>query len=316
MTPGAAPRSNDQGEALATAAAHWTGRELELFSADSWWQQPLVVEHVNERICGERIAGLAGGDERLLRSRLGGRTLGRGVSVGAGNGMKEMVLLRAGLVEHFDLYEIAESRIAFGREVAEQYGIADRITWHHEIDLAAAHPPADLVYWNNALHHMLDVAQAVRWSRSTLADGGIFFVNDFVGPNRMQWSDEMVAAANRVRARLPKRLFVKEPAAGAGPLRRLRRRRPRRVSRPDPAEMRRRDPTESADSESILPAIADTFPSAEVIATGGVVYHLALEGLYGNLEPGDAELLGELLRQDAELADAGLTHYAVVIAQL
>jgi len=54
----------------------------------------------------------------------------RGVSVGCGSGIKEMMLVRAGIVERFELFEISEHRVNLGIETAEKRGISDRIEFH------------------------------------------------------------------------------------------------------------------------------------------------------------------------------------------
>jgi hypothetical protein len=108
--------------------------------------------------------------------------LGAAVSVACGAGYKEMQLISQGLVESFDLFEISDVRVTQGEQRAREMGIADRIRYYN-------HPPRfdeterqySLVYWNNALHHMFDVREAVTWSRKILELGGIFYMNDYVG---------------------------------------------------------------------------------------------------------------------------------------
>jgi hypothetical protein len=102
------------------------------------------------------------GDIAVLRG-LGGHPLRLGVSVGCGDGTKEMTLLRSGVVERFVLYEVAEARIANGMANAAKWNLSDRVEFRREIvNFAAGDPTYDLVYWNNALHHMLDTARP-RW---------------------------------------------------------------------------------------------------------------------------------------------------------
>jgi SAM-dependent methyltransferase len=276
--------------ALERAAARWsrpddTGRR-------HWWQHETVVRHVNRLICGRSVRGVGGGDVVVLRER---GPFERGVSVGCGVASKEIALLHGGVVGHFDLFEIAESRVEQGAEQALQLGIADRITWHREpvdFDRPAA---VDLVYWNNALHHMLDTDRALAWSRASLLPGGTFYMNDFVGPDRMQWSDEMMEAARRARRELP-RSICPDPEA---------------VQRPRAEKLAASDPTECADSAAILPGLARYFPEATIIPTGGVVYALALLDLLDRI--GD-DLLEPLLELDRAYAEQGLTQYAVAIS--
>ena len=65
----------------------------------------------------------------------------------------------------------------------------------------------DLVYWNDALHHMPDVSDALRWSSDRLKPRGLLAMDDFVGPSRFQWSDTNLDWATRVPQELPTRLL-------------------------------------------------------------------------------------------------------------
>ena len=295
---------------LRTAAAHWTKQSEQPVAARTrWWHIPAIVRHVNRIYCGEPVEGRAAGDIALLRGRLNGRTFDSAVSIGCGTGAKEIALLRAGLVSRFELYEISETRVREGKEMSLKYGVQDRIDWHTEaLDFATdeRHATFDLVYWSDALHHMLDVDAAVSWSRRLLRPDGYLYINDFVGPDRMQWSDEALAIGSRVLQLLPPRLLRRADGR--------RGRLPRVVSRPDPEALAADDPTECADSSDILPAIQRHFDDPWIKLTGGTIYHGALNNVIANFTEQDERLLETLLLLDEVCAMAGHSHYAVVLA--
>jgi len=296
--------SKTQASVLETAAAHWSTHAVPSGSGRNWWEHEPIVRYVNRRICGYPVGGIVAGDVALLKYLLKNTTADRGVSVGCGVATKEMVLLRRDVVHHFDLYEISEARIEQAAAAAAKWNLEDRITWHNEpADFESAGETAyDVVYWNKALHHMLDTQQALAWSREVLKPGGLIYMNDFVGPDRMQWPDEMLRAATRVREALPPHL-LKLPEG---------RQVPTTVTRPDPDDLIAMDPTECADSAAIIPAFNDLFPGATIRPTGGVVYHLALKDILERITPADgAELFELLLLVDQLHSKAGMTHYAV-----
>lgn len=305
------PIDRAQKKKLRIAAAHWTKKTKEpphRGLTRRWWQHPVIVRHVTKTICGAPLDRLAAGDVSLLERWLPGRVFDKGVSIGCGTGKKEVTLLRSGLVSRFDLYEISEARIEQGREIADRHRVGDRITWHNcvvDFESGALDAEHDLVYWNNALHHMFEVDQAVRWSKRALRPGGYLYVNDFVGPTRMQWPDEALAIASRARELLPRRL-LKRPT-GKGYL-------PTSLKRPDPYKLAAEDPTECADSADILPAIRRHFNAAWIKPTGGTIYHSALNDVIHNFTDEDAPLLEWLLLLDDACTLAGHTHYAVALA--
>jgi SAM-dependent methyltransferase len=141
-------------------------------------------------ICREKLPGLGAGNVEALRQRYPGRVFERAISVGGGFAPLETLLVQADIVEHFDLYETADSQIEQGRVMAARRGLADRLVYHKADAFAAAPPNAyDLVNWFGSLHHMLDVVQTLTWSRDVLAGDGVLLVDEFVGPTRMQYTE-------------------------------------------------------------------------------------------------------------------------------
>ena len=76
------------------------------------------------------------------------------------------------------------------------------------LELSAQLKQYDLVYWKDALHHMISARIAVEWSDSVLLKGGIFYMNDFVGPTYMQYSDRQLDMAEKIRSALPERYLI------------------------------------------------------------------------------------------------------------
>jgi SAM-dependent methyltransferase len=274
-----------------------------------WWQHPPIIRHINKNICGEPIDGFSAGLTRRALSLLEGRLpLAKGISIGCGNGLKEMNLLKQGLVETFDLYELAETRIAAGQETAQKDGLSKRIRFIHGDAFELANEPGtyDLVHWNNSLHHMLNVEAAIEWSWKVLKLGGLFYMDDFVGPDRFQWTPQMLLVATAVRQSLPDGLLVNQCKPGFLL--------PRVMRKPNAEKLRQSDPSEAADSSRILGCVKRRFPNADTILTGGVIYHLALSDVLGNFTENDLPLLGRLLELDDMCTAVGETHYATALA--
>lgn len=161
-----------------------------------WYNSAKLMAYVRTGISPETGGGVVG----ALTRALDGRVLRAGVSVGAGNGQKELALVQAGLVERFTLYELSAHHCEVARQSFAAAGVADRMEMRLGDAFAAQHPPYDLVYWDHALHHMLDVAAAVRWSVDGLEPGGFLVINDYVGPTRLQWTPSQVRLARRYMA--------------------------------------------------------------------------------------------------------------------
>lgn len=303
------PRSPlDDAEVRRRAGAFWD-RPTPVVRLARWWAWPRIVAHQNALICGQPLTAWGAGLVQEVLRRWPGRRFRHAVSVGCGNGAKELELLRSGLVGHFDLFEVSEARIRHGRKLYAAAGMTDRVTWRTEDGVAAMEegPRYDLVTWDNGLHHMPDTARAVAASVTALEPGGVFLMNDYCGPNFFQWSGRTLAYATAVRHRLPD-VLLRNPADPSVQLASV-------IGRPDKAAMVALDPSEAADSESILPAIRHFLPDARVWMLGGAIYHLALNDVLANFDTErDMPLLDSLLLLDLALSELGESQYAACLA--
>ncbi len=282
-------------------------------SRTRWWESPLVVRHYNAQICGQPLAGTSQGIVAVLKQRFGARLpFKKGISVAGSNGWKERILISAGIVEHFVVTEYSEALIEEGRKLSAGENLQDRIHFFHG-DAFTQYPDPeafDFVYWDNSLHHMLDVYAAVEWSKNVLKPAGLFVMNDYVAPSRMQYSDESLKHAALGRAFLPEK-YLQDPCKPGSTL-------PRSIKRCNPHALAASDPSECADSGRILAAVEQHFPNASTTLTGGTIYNSALQDILANFDEEDETdccVLNLLLHLDQQFALAGDTHYAFSLAQ-
>lgn len=160
------------------------------------------------------------------------------------------------------------------------------------------------MYWSNALRHVPDVGAALRWSRQVLRLGGLFLMDEYVGPNRMQWSQRVLDFNTAFLHTLPEH-YLRNPYNPAVQL-------PRVVRRPDPAGMAAMD---CVDSQRVLPEVARHFPEAQVTPTGGAIYLVGLTDIIDNIvAAGDTATLDRALALDQTCVELGETHYATALA--
>jgi hypothetical protein len=153
---------------------------------------------------------------------------------------------------------------------------------------------------------MPDAGQALRWSRRVLKAGGLFLMDDFVGPTRMQWSQRMININNIFLHSLPAEYF-RDPSRPAATL-------PQVVHRPNVDVMMATDPSECADSARILPELARHFPEADVIPTGGGIYVVGLNDVLHNIvAANDTATVDRAMDLDQACADLGETNYATAM---
>lgn len=256
-----------------------------------WWGSPTIWNHYNRLISGDE-SGLI----QLLKQKLNGRVLGKGISVGCGIGVTEMKLIQEGIVSHFDLYELSEVRINKGLERAKELNILNRIDYHNEDVFSCIKDDSyDLVYWYDALHHMFDVDYTVKWCKQILKNEGIFCMNEYTGPSRFQFSDKTLEIATAIRNALPDKYFF-DPRNG-NQFSRI-------CYRPSASALAKDDPSEAADSGRIIESVIKYFPQAEIKKLGGIVYMRVLDDIICNFNENDLkdlQMLKALLDIDKAL---------------
>ncbi len=268
-----------------------------------WWDSPTIIRYINRLVCERPLVGHNQGLIELLKADGRGKIpYTRGLSIGCGNGMKEFSLIRQGIVENFDLFEISEVAAESIRANALRENLADRVRVYSSDYFAQVKKEYyDFINWDNSLHHMLDVFTAVKLSYDSLRPGGCFFMNEYVGKNHQQFSQAEIDAVNRFRNSLSEEIFMLDSHS-------IR----RELLPPLLITMLRADPSEGADSENIIPAVQQYFPEGILIPTGGVIYHFGLNRIIPNI-PETSAILDEALRLDEELTKSGLYQYAVFL---
>ncbi|MFW5836694.1 MAG: methyltransferase domain-containing protein [Desulfovibrionaceae bacterium] len=268
-----------------------------------WWQSPRIIAHVNRLVCGEEAHGASQGAIRLLQSLTHGQTFERGLSIGCGGASKELDLVKQNIVHHFDLYELSQTRVELALMNFSNAGLSDNMTISNKNFFEdKSKNRYDFIHWDNALHHMLNCDEAIAKTCECLRPGGCFFMNDYVGKSRFQWSDEELSYINHFRRSLPDRVFHSLDGQIVS----------KEITRPPLDVMLKTDPSEAADSESIIPSLKRRLNSPKIVTTGGSIYHAGLNDILANIEE-DSPILTHALTMDEFLNNKNIYQYAVCI---
>lgn len=268
----------------------------------NWWSSERCVAYQNELTCGKPLAGLSAGCRERLRNLIA-KPLQLGISVGCGIGTKEQELVVDGLVQKMELWELSRERIRQGEERVEKAELSNQIQFHAgDAFVEAQSEEYDLVYWDHSLHHMSDVKAALKWSFKRLRRGGILLVNDYCGPNRLQWRSQEVSVANRTLLSMQ----AKEPIIY---------RKPRAGNFVSQLRMRWKDPSEAPQSELIPDAILATLGSgAKIDYIGGAMLNI-LGPLVIPVTAESSAAIDELIAQDRQCREFDMSHFFFMLWQ-
>ena len=236
--------------------------------SSNWWIIPQVRARWNFLITGNTLVNYK---EHLATTYFKEKKGVRVLSLGAGTCSHELELATFEPFGEIVCLDMAENRLQQAKEIAKERGL-ENIQFICSDFKDYAFPPNyfDMVLFNASLHHFENVEQLLSIQvKSTLKSGGILVINEYVGPNRLQYPKGQIKAINEALQLIPsvyrKRFKTNLPKSnyyGSGVWR-----------------MIMADPSECVDSHSILPSIHAHFTILEEKSYGGNILMSVLKDI-------------------------------------
>lgn len=256
----------------------------------AFWQSPVANAFIRERISGDGEVSPAAFFASLTGEPVRG---GPGLSLRAGDTKLERELLRLGACARMTILAETPERL-------EQIGarIPDEARAEQADPLEFTPPePLSLVVANSALHRTPDPDALVARIAGWLAPGGMVYVDEFVGPDRFQWTEAQIEIVNQLLASLPEELRL-DLASGSGGLK-------NEIGRPDPRRFAADHPAEAVAGERIRAALDANLEAVALRPYGGAIYHQLFARIMGNFAD-RPELVRAILTFDAILTERGV----------
>lgn len=235
-----------------------TFNDEDIASSD-WWIVPAIKQRWNTRMTGSPDTLY---EDHVVAQYLKERTGLRMLALGSGWCNHEMNFARHACFSEVRCVDISDQLLSAARTNATSKGLSNMVFEVADIDTYAFPEEAyDVVLFHSSLHHFKQVNDLIgNRIRKTLKSDGLLVINEYVGPNRLQWTPSQLAEVNRVlREELPashrvrfRTRFHKSQMSGPGWLRML-------IT----------DPSEAVESEAIMPAIHARYQTVEERAIGG-----------------------------------------------
>ena len=274
-----------------------------------WLNHPVTREYLQQRISGDPSVGSLA----YWQAKYFPRPLGHALSLGCGFGGFERSLLQINGAEHVTGIDVSGGAIDGARSLAEQGGFADRITYQ-VFDLNKYSLPAasyDAIFGISAVHHIENLEKIFDQCHQALKPGALLFLDEYIGPTRWQYSDDIKDIINRILAILPPRFRRRFHAPGVLAT---------EAWRPDLLWFETTDPSESIRSADILPELKRKFDIIDFRPYGGAILHILLSGIAGNfleLREEDTALLQLMAFLEETLEQKGIikSDFAAIVAR-
>jgi SAM-dependent methyltransferase len=244
----------------------------------NWWDIPAVRERWNLMISGDRNVDYY---EYVDRKYLAGRDSLRGLSLGCGNGQRELRWAKLGKFSRIDAFDISKEHVEFAIAAAKEKGY-DRIVDYRVADVNSIEMREDyydVVLVEQSLHHFSPLELILQRVNSFLEPDGYLVVNEFVGPPRFQWTNRQMQATNGLLAILPAQYRTRWNSMAVKTF----------AYKPGLLRMFLSDPSEAIESSHILPLLRKLFDVVEVKGFGGNILHLLFDGIAHHFSSPDAE---------------------------
>ncbi len=279
-----------------------------------WLCSPLVLRIcVNRRISGDPDLGWL----EWVQREFFPEPVEKGFVLGCGGGQLERRAAALGICRDFYGVDISPEAIEVARALAVREGWTSfRYETSDANDVVLDRNSLDLVLCDMSLHHITKLEHLLDQFRQALRPAGLLVLNEFVGPDRFQWTDLQLQLATENIRSLPLRLRRNQDMAA---WKRLLKRWVFRAKRWSPERVARMDPSESVRSSQIPELVSSRFDIVRRINYGGTLMALVLNNIVGNFSesPEDVALLKRLGDQEEALMQAGKisSDYVLIVAR-
>lgn len=240
------------------------------FQHANWWIIPRLRERQNYLITGHRDMSY---ESYISDKYLSLTESAQLISIGCGSGSHEIMLATMNPRLKITGYDFAQDQIHLANQKVVSENLKNiefikRDIYQVSFDMHSV----DIFLFNASLHHISDIHHFIKEKiKPALKPGGLIIINEYVGPDRMNFSDEQMKYCDEVlNAYISKENrkilgtnIIKSHCYRLGRLRML-------IS----------DPSECVDSSSILPVLRLHFEEVEFKPLGGnilmpVLKHIA-----------------------------------------
>ena len=258
--------------------------------ASNWWIIPAVRRRWNRFMTG--IGDTPYEDYIVKKYLQGGRDLSL-LSLGSGTCSHEIRFARHPVFREVRCVDLAGNLLEKARKESDRLGLKNLVLVQGDartVELEALH--FDVILFHSSLHHFRDIDGLIGGRiLNCLKEDGILVVNEYVGPNRLQYPASQIRAVNRALQGIPESYRRRY---------RLRMHKTR-VSGPGFLRMLISDPSEAVESEKIMDTLEKYLEPAELKPYGGNLLMPVLKDIAHHFTadtPETERILGQLFEAE------------------
>lgn len=291
--------------------AAWGDPQTWIANGLQWTHLEEIRSLINRRISGDPEAGSLEWFARYLDAE-GALPLRRALVLGCGTGRVERELHQRGWAREIVAFDLSPQALQSARQQAAGMPGIHYVQASMD-ELPVGQPPFiegsfDAVFGIASVHHCSRLEQLYVAVARLLEPGGWFFLDEYVGPDRFQFSPVQMERISALAALLPDRLLTTRSGVVK-----------RGFRAPTVEEVTAVDPSEAACSSRILPLLGEFFDVVAQRPYGGSLLQILLADIAQNFQPADAKCWLQAVidaDDDFERQHSEPPHFSCAIARL
>ncbi len=226
--------------------------------------------------------GSEGSSFTILRNRARDAGVQNALELAGGRGDFALGLLKNGIAKELHLVDVSGEAVKIALQKAEDLGVAGLTASVGDVNTIEIEGKWDLVIFSQSLHHIEALEHVLQQVKKSLKPGGFLYVNDYIGPTRMQWTDMQLDLMNKLLSIIPEHMREELNIDGT-----VSNRIKRQISRIPLSVFEKVDPSEAVRSGEIATVLHSTFDSVEYYPLGGGISYELFRNIAHNFHDDD-----------------------------
>lgn len=243
----------------------------------NWWLIPNIRKRWNQKITADPNLRY---EDYVIQKYLAGRENLRMLSLGCGIGSHERHFAAHGPFSSVIGLDLAKNLIDEANKLAREQNLTNcRFEVANVNTLRPEDYSCDVLLFHSSLHHFTNLPKLLADKvPDLLTSDGLLVVNDYWGPNRLQWTQDQKEWINSWLEKMPENIRLRYRSDAVK----------KKVSGPGLLRMLLSDPSEAAESELIKPLLRKHYVTIEEKEVGGNLLMPLLKDIAHHfVEPGD-----------------------------
>lgn len=242
--------------------------ESENIQLGNWWNIPKIKERWNLKVTGEQTLDFV---DFTMNSYLKNRKNLKMLSLGSGNCATELKYAEYDNFKDILCCDISDISLEKAKVRAQEKDLNNINFKVQDVNKFSFAPNTyDVIFFRASLHHFKNIEQLIGESiKKALKENGFLIIDEYIGPNRLQFPNHQIKAINKSLKIIPKKFrkrykvnLYKNKVYGSGIIR-----------------MIIADPSECVESQKILPTINKHFKTIYQASYGGNILALSLKDI-------------------------------------